>query len=138
MVPFLLLTSEREGDKQDHKSMSRPVFTPTTGDRIADLILYLETAPVPDIRLTPLGLRQGRDVIAVVLTRTGDGQRDSLSADEARLMARALRDDGHEDSQPFAAGLDVAAAEADHAAAKVLAAFGVGRVFNQPHAFGAR
>lgn len=118
--------------------MSRPVFTPTTGDRIADLILYLETAPIPDIRLTPLGLRQGRDVIAVVLTRTGDGQRDSLSADEARLMARALRDDGHEDSQPYAAGLDVAAAEADHAAAKVLAAFGVGRSTVQPNAFGAR
>lgn len=74
--------------------MLQPVHAPLgSADQVANLVLHVQTALDPALTLTSLAVRRFGRVEALVMVRMPDGGRESLSADDARLAARALRDE---------------------------------------------
>lgn len=64
--------------------------SPDPADRLAAIILLLEAAPAPELTLIPLAVRSGRCARAVIIARLPDGGRETLTPDEARLLAACL------------------------------------------------
>lgn len=109
--------------------MLSPIHTPLAAeDRIAGLLIHLESAAAPSMTLTPLAVRRIGSVEALVIVTLGDRGREPLTASEARLMSRCLRDDAGEatgeggrvaQATRWAADLDAAAEAAELAASTV-------------------
>jgi len=104
--------------------MALPIATPgETGDHLADLLLKLERQLSPELLLTTLAVRStGGAVRPHVIVHHADGCRDPISPSDARLVARALRDDGrsYEFAEAWADSFDEAAETAEHRAAHVV------------------
>lgn len=116
------------------------VHTPISleAERIAAVILQLETTPAPELVLTPLGVRTGAQVEAMVIARLGDGGREVLSASDARFLARCLRADvSYAQAGEHADALDVAADESEKRASASYLTYAQGRAVTSPRYFGA-
>lgn len=120
--------------------MLRPVHVPLAEDQIAGLILHLETALAPSLTLTTLAVRRTSGVESFVIVHLVDGSRHPLSATNARLMARVLRDDYGAIRQfhAWADSLDEAADQADRQAAAILMGMASGEGVRQACDFGGR
>lgn len=73
--------------------MLRPAYSPLAVDTIAGLLLHLETAQLADMAVTALAVKRGSVAVAHVIATLEDGSRHTLDPDDARLMARCIRDD---------------------------------------------
>lgn len=86
-------------------------------ERLAAILLLLETTPAPTLGLIALGVRAGGRAEARVIAKLPDGGREPLSADEARLLAQCLRaDPSFAEALPMADDLSRAATEAEERA----------------------
>jgi hypothetical protein len=107
------------GRHRDEDIMRTPIHTPLsvspTCDRVAALLVILESTPGADVRLTPLAVRRmdGQVASAVIVTLP-DGGREALTVDEAQRLAGILKNVGlYPKARRHARELACAAAEAD-------------------------
>lgn len=119
------------------------IHTPITAieaDRLAGIMLALEKSPGPAIKLTPLGVRQGRKVEATVIIHLPDGGREPLTTADARFLGRLLRAEGaYVEAGANADQLDKAADAAERSAGANVVQFGGGQtLFARPWFGGAR
>jgi len=119
--------------------MAAQIHTPISleAERIAAVILQLESQPSPSLVLTPLGVRTGAKVEAMVIARLGDGGREVLTSSDARFLARCLRADAaYLEAGEHADQLDLAADESEKRASASYLAFAQGRPATEARFFG--
>ncbi|MDP3853172.1 hypothetical protein [Phenylobacterium sp.] len=109
--------------------MAQPIHSPISSEaeRIATILLRLETSLAPSLSLTALGVRTGAIVEAKVIVRLDDGGREVFTPGEARFLARCLRADGaYLEATEHADALECAANDADERASACHLTFGSG------------
>ena len=104
------------------------------GDHLADILIKLEAKLSPELALTTLAVRHmGGAVTPYVIVHLDDGSRETLTAGDARLIGRAIRDDAEplSTAADWADSFDEAADAADRQAAACVmhraAGGGIGR-----------
>ena len=83
-------------------------------DRLAAILLLLETTPAPTLTLIPLAVRDAARARAVIIARLPHGGREALTPNEARTLADCLdADPAYVHALDHAQQLRTAAVEAE-------------------------